>query len=105
MAIKTYIAGPMSGLDNENRAAFNQLAQTLKQQGHVILNPAILPDGLEQHEYMDICFAMVRAADQLIMLKGWGNSEGATAEYYYAVKLKKTILYQNDLELKLDNAL
>ena len=51
---KIYIAGPMSGLPNFNRDAFNLEAERLHALGHIALNPAILPDGLEQHEYMAI---------------------------------------------------
>ncbi|HBN6266181.1 TPA: DUF4406 domain-containing protein [Vibrio parahaemolyticus] len=35
-------------------------------------------------EYMDICFAMIRAADAVHFLPGWKRSEGAIAEYHYA---------------------
>ena len=67
---KIYIAGPISGLPNFNRDAFNAEAHRLLGLGHVALNPAILPDGLEQHEYMAICIEMVKMADQLVMLPG-----------------------------------
>ncbi len=40
---KIYIAGPMNGLPNFNRDAFNLEAQRLQSLGHVALNPAILP--------------------------------------------------------------
>ena len=60
---KIYIAGPMSGLPGFNRQAFNRAAGHVVRRGNVALNPAILPDGLEQAEYMDICFAMLRCAD------------------------------------------
>ena len=78
---KIYIAGPMSGLPNFNRDAFNAEAHRLLGLGHVALNPAILPDGLEQHEYMAICSEMVKMADQLVMLPGWERSKGARIEH------------------------
>ena len=55
---KIYIAGPMSGLPGFNRPAFHRAAAHIVRRGNVALNPAILPDGLEQAEYMDICLAM-----------------------------------------------
>lgn len=88
---KIFISGPMTGLPNFNRDAFNQEAQRLLGMGHVALNPAILPDGLEQHEYMAICIEMVKMADQLVMLPGWGLSEGAYIEFCLAKKSGKTI--------------
>lgn len=84
---KIYIAGPMSGLAHFNRPAFHDAAHGVIEQGHTPLNPATLPNGLKQSEYMDICFAMARAADRLIMLPGWEQSAGAVAEYHYAKKL------------------
>lgn len=86
--MKIYIAGPMTGLENFNRAAFNREADRLARHGHVVLNPATLPDGLDQKAYMDICFAMLRQADGILMLPGWQRSSGATAEYHYAYKME-----------------
>ena len=89
---KIYIAGPISGLPNFNRDAFNAEAHRLLGLGHVGLNPAILPDGLEQHEYMAICIEMVKMADQLVMLPGWERSAGARAEHALAIKIGKAII-------------
>lgn len=89
---KIYIAGPISGLPNFNRDAFNAVAHRLLGLSHVALNPAILPDGLEQHEYMAICIEMVKMADQLVMLPGWERSAGARAEHALAIKLGKAII-------------
>ena len=90
--MKIFISGPMSGLQNFNRDAFNAEAHRLLGLGHVALNPAILPDGLEQHEYMAICIEMVKMADQLVMLPGWERSAGARAEHALAIKLGKAII-------------
>ncbi|WP_417669474.1 DUF4406 domain-containing protein [Pseudoalteromonas tetraodonis] len=89
---KIYIAGPMTGLPNFNREAFNTMAEVILRNGNIPLNPATLPAGLEQNEYMDICFAMVRAAEQVVFLSGWGESEGAQAEYAYSKKLGLELL-------------
>jgi hypothetical protein len=88
---KIYIAGPMTGIPDYNRPAFNEYAAKLVTQGHTVLNPATLPDGLEQSEYMDICLAMVRACDELHALTGWQESAGATVEIHYARKIGKTV--------------
>ena len=90
--MKIFISGPMSGLPNFNRDAFNAEAHRLLGLGHVALNPAILPDGLEQHEYMAICIEMVKMADQLVMLPHWERSAGARAEHALAIKLGKAII-------------
>ena len=86
--MKIYIAGPMTGYEDYNRAEFNKAAaQMFIYNGDIMLNPAILPDGLSQREYMDICFAMIRAADAIYLLKGYEESKGAMAELAYAEKL------------------
>ena len=82
---KIYIAGPMSGLPNFNRDAFNLEAERLNVLGHIALNPVILPNGLEQHEYMAICIEMV-------MLPGWERSARARAEHALAIKLGKPVI-------------
>ena len=90
--MKIYIAGPMTGRDNFNREAFNKEAERLTRHGHTVLNPASLPDGLEQREYMDICCAMIRCADAVFMLRGWEKSAGAVAEYALAKKIGLEII-------------
>lgn len=91
-----YIAGPMSGLPEYNRPAFNDEALNQQQKGHVVLNPAILPDGLTQQQYMQLCCPMVMMADEVIMLPAWINSQGATAEFNLAMKCGKVIRQAED---------
>ncbi|HIB8586172.1 TPA: DUF4406 domain-containing protein, partial [Escherichia coli] len=50
-----YIAGPMTGYKDHNRTAFFIEAMRLAADGHVVLNPATLPEGLSQQQYMSIC--------------------------------------------------
>ncbi|MFV0576080.1 MAG: DUF4406 domain-containing protein [Vibrio sp.] len=88
---KIYIAGPMGGLPDENRKTFHTADVLFSNMGYSVLNPALLPDGLEQHEYMDICLAMVRSCDSVFMLPGWEDSLGAQAEYHLAKKLGKYV--------------
>ena len=44
--MKIYIAGKITG-DREYREKFREAAKALERLGHVVLNPAILPDGLD----------------------------------------------------------
>ncbi len=67
--MKIYIAGPMSGLVEFNRPAFMFTAAKLTGRGHTALNPAILPDGLSQAEYMDICLQCCDALKLFTCLK------------------------------------
>lgn len=42
----------MTGYKNFNREAFHKAEEELKREGHTVLNPAVLPDGLTQLQYM-----------------------------------------------------
>lgn len=91
---KIYISGPMTGRKDYNKIAFSCADYHWKGEGFIVLNPATLPEGLEQSEYMDICMAMVRAADVIYMLRGYEDSDGALAELAYARKLGIEIIEQ-----------
>ena len=51
--MKIYIAGKIAG-DRKYRAKFREAARALEGMGHVVLNPATLPDGLTDADYMQI---------------------------------------------------
>lgn len=89
-----YIAGPMTGYTNFNREAFNAMCDELHGQGHTVLNPAVLPDGLTQAQYMDICLSMLRCVTHVMMLKGWQGSQGAKIEHSLAIKSDLILEYQ-----------
>jgi hypothetical protein len=82
--LKYYISGAMTGVHDLNRPLFNQVAEIYKLKG-VVLNPAILPDGLTHKEYMRIDIAMLSCCDVIVMIAGWEYSEGAIEEYNYAI--------------------
>lgn len=94
--MRVYIAGPMTGIQGFNRSEFHSAATLLSSDGHVVLNPAILPDGLSDSQYMDICLAMLRCASGIYMLSGWEHSAGARAENAIAEKLGISVMYQGD---------
>lgn len=58
--MKIYIAGKIAG-DRRYRAKFREAAKALEAAGHVVLNPATLPDGLADGDYMRIALAMLEA--------------------------------------------
>lgn len=94
MRVRGYIAGPMTGYENFNREAFHKTEEVLKREGHTVLNPAVLPDGLTQPHYMDICMAMLRCVDAVYMLKGWQQSAGAGAELALEEKPGHAVIFQ-----------
>lgn len=89
-----YIAGPMSGLPGFNREAFMEAARLIRQKGHEVINPALLPATLPDSRYMPICTAMIDAADAVYMLEGWQQSLGARTERLYAKRQGKAVMLQ-----------
>lgn len=95
--MKIFISGPMTGLPHFNRPAFHEAARLLDSQGHVVLNPATLPDGLSEKEYMDICLSMLLCADAIYLLDEWKISAGARVEHALAEKLSLLVITEGGL--------
>lgn len=91
-----YLSGPISGnLFYGLQFSFAVIASETK--GHTALNPASLPKGLKDYEdYMKIGFAMLDAADGIVMLRGWKKSEGAKRELRYAILHRKKVFFGTD---------
>ncbi|WP_112198256.1 DUF4406 domain-containing protein [Rahnella sp. NRRL B-41462] len=94
--MKVYIVGPMTGLPHFNRPAFQQAAINLSFEKHVPLNPAILPDGLTEADYMAVGLTMLQRADAIYLLTGWQFSAGARAEHALALKLGLEVIEQRE---------
>ena len=90
--MKIYIAGKITG-DPDYRAKFADAQRQIEAQGHIALNPATLPEGMEPKDYMRICFAMIDVADRVLFLRDWFLSTGAKIEMSYCDYIgKKYIL-------------
>ncbi|HAD5967771.1 TPA_asm: DUF4406 domain-containing protein [Salmonella enterica subsp. enterica serovar Typhimurium] len=81
-----FICGPMTGYENYNRDAFMRKEMELITCGATVLNPAMLPDGLEHEQYLTITRGMIRVSDAVCLLPGWEKSDGARQEVIYALK-------------------
>lgn len=92
---KVYIAGKITNCPNF-KANFAAAEKDLIEQGYLVMNPAILPEGFEWHEYMRICFAMIDACDIVYFLPNWKESKGAIREKEYAENNKKHLIVPFD---------
>lgn len=86
--MKIYIAGKITG-DRKYRAKFREAAKSLEALGHVVLNQAILPAGLEEQDYMQIALAMLNAADLAVFLPDYQESAGAMIEWAWCKRTGK----------------
>jgi len=74
----------------------------LKEQGHIVINPAVLPEGLSATSYMPICLAMLQQADAICMIgDDWQTSAGAQTELQFAKYQQKKIIYLSALDLQI----
>lgn len=91
--MKIYIAGKITGNPNY-RNEFSLAENVYGSHGHIILNPAALPDGLgEAADYMRICLPMLLSADCVVLLPNWKTSGGAKIERDLAVYLGLQTIY------------
>lgn len=89
-----YISGPISSRMDTYKAEFDAAESYLSTwKGHTVLNPANHPQGLKYEDYMQIDAEMIKAADGIVMLRGWRSSQGAKRELRVALKQGKKVFY------------
>ncbi len=115
-----YLSGPMRGYPNFNFPRFFEVAEALRRQGHMILNPAehdcqVYPDIMEWPGFAagntDECPAfnlpdslawdfktIVCDVEGIALLPGWERSSGAKAERFVAEATGRSVwLVKGDL--------
>lgn len=89
-----YISGPISSDMEQYKTKFDAAESYLSTwKGHTVLNPASHPHGLKYEDYMQIDAEMIKAADGIVMLRGWRSSQGAKRELRMALKHGKKAFY------------
>jgi Domain of unknown function (DUF4406) len=92
-----YLSGKVTGRDfTEASLQFKIAEQHLHNKGYKVINPIDLVDdeNCVWTDAMRICMIGLMKADEIYMLKGWHNSEGAQLEYYIALKLGLPVQYE-----------
>lgn len=78
--MRIYIAGAMTG-KFRYREQFFKAEEEIKELGHIVVNPAYLPEGLS--DYYEINKAMIDQCDGIYVLRGSDNSVGTMKELSY----------------------
>ena len=93
--MKIYLAGKITG-NPYYTAEFDYHAIAYEAEGHIVLNPAELPEGMTKEDYMRICFAMIDVADKVCFIPGWSGSAGARLEYDYCTYIGKPVILPHE---------
>lgn len=96
MSGRIYIAGPMTGLPDQNYPAFHAEAQRLRSAGWHVESPAespVPPCGGTWEGYMRLSLAKLVTCDSVVFLPGWTASRGAKLEHQVALQLGLAVVY------------
>ena len=91
MKPKIFISGKITG-DPMYKAKFAEAENFYKKKGYIVLNPAVLPSGMQLADYMRVCFAMIDTADAVAFLPGFSKSPGARLEAEYCFYTDKSTI-------------
>jgi hypothetical protein len=98
---KVYISGPITGLPELNKPAFDAYAHALSVQGIGYFNPHAIPPPTENLEekalwqyYMRLCVKALPDCSEIHMLNGWEASSGARWEKSIAEMLGLHVVLQ-----------
>lgn len=84
---KVFISGPMSGIKDYNKPAFDAAEKKLKEAGYAVFNPAWMifdTNGWSHEDIMKIDLAALSQCKYIYMLDGWDKSKGSKQELAYA---------------------
>jgi hypothetical protein len=95
--MRVYLSGPMRGLTDLNRPAFNLAAARLHARGHQVYNPVEedTSDDIRINLADDLEWILARA-EAVVVLDGWQNSRGACAEVFTAWAVSVPVVTLSD---------
>ena len=91
-----YLSGPMTGLPDYNRPAFDKLAADIRAEGKTDFNPAEVGERdviRTRSWYMRKDIEALLKSDSVHVLQGWEKSEGAKLEIEIARQLELPIVF------------
>lgn len=90
-----YVSGKITG-DKNYKQKFEKAANKLISFGYDVFNPAILPNGLEYEQYMQIDFLALSFCQGIYLLDDWEQSSGAKRELEEAKRLGLKVITEDD---------
>lgn len=85
---RVYIAGPITGMENNNRVAFAAAKERLNESGYDAVNPQENEDetrpGWTYESIMKDDILKLMECQYIYLLPGWDKSKGATLEKHVA---------------------
>ncbi len=89
MTARVYISGPITGMADRNRGAFESAESALVDLGFEPVNPLRngLPETACWTAHMRADIALLVTCQAIVMLPGWIKSRGATLERHIADQL------------------
>ena len=101
LAVKVYVAGPMTGIKDWNIPAFTEMTTRLRDAGYLVVNPHELHEPSEDVAwgwYMRRDLPQLCTCDTIVLLRGWEFSKGARLEKHVADELGMTVIQWYELE-------
>lgn len=93
-----YLSGPMTGLPDYNRAAFNLREEAFKAKGYCVLNPARISEKAgpaHAYEwYLKRALQMMLQADAVYVFGDVSRSRGVDAELRLARELNMPVVFE-----------
>ena len=89
--MKVYIAGKITN-NPDFKKQFADAELKVWNDGHIPINPAELPAGMNPADYMSICLPMLMTADEVRLLPNWQDSKGALIENALARYIGKKVV-------------
>jgi hypothetical protein len=94
-----YLSGPMTGLPDYNRPAFDEVAKNLREKGFAVFSPSEIgprDQVMSRSWYMRKDIQALLQCDAVMMLPDWEQSEGARLEFEIAKQLELPIKFVKD---------
>ena len=94
-----YISGPMTGIKNLNREAFEKAERLLRESGHFPINPHHFPEQKSYEEYLLLDTEVIAmSAEAIALLPGWETSPGSKKELKTALDLGLEIMLLKEVQ-------